>query len=602
MQSAISIEPVRSNLVAESMKKIREFFKSKTQHKPSLDMYQALEDIVNTLSAMAEGDTDQKIYLSSLDPGVGKTTAITAFVETLVSAPKYSHVGVMICVARLDEISSMINRLCIQRESVAVLTSNDEINKLGGANVNEAQVLFTTQQRLENRLNGSDFSKSSEFFFNGEVRDVRIWDETWLPGKGVTINRDAISSMFQQLRPYHPKLTARLDALASDLKIAKDNSKLSLPDFEQEYGVDLNSVLSVFDDTAVMSRSVSSLWYMSGKTVTVRKDDALGNVMLTYQQTLPDDLAPMLVLDASGRVRGTYKDMEMHRGNIIRLTTAVKHYDNLNLHVWTRGGGKSSWVNPDSFREKVDGIASTIRKKSDEEWLIVMHKPKGKLRSVQKAVIDLVGEDVDISKLHFIHWGRHMATNEYANVSNVILAGTLFFRPSDYEALGRLAADRHPSLNYTSEEQKRIEKGEHLHGILQALCRGSVRQCREGVCAPCDAYVIASVNSGIPAALTEVFPRAKLHEWRPIGRVIKGQVKEALAYIDDCVLNGIDVIKFSDVKKAIGIKDSSNFNHNIRQHSNFKAEVAERGLVEWGRNRKTAFRNLGELLGFEDES
>jgi hypothetical protein len=44
---------------------------------------------------------------------------------------------------------------------------------------------------------------------------------------------------------------------------------------------------------------------LSGKTVSVRRDGAYGNTMLDYRETLPQGLAPLVVLDASGRVRST---------------------------------------------------------------------------------------------------------------------------------------------------------------------------------------------------------------------------------------------------------------------------------------------------------
>lgn len=589
-----------NTLAHESNLLMRQFFEQKTQHQPSTQMFTALEEITETLEAMANGNADPKIYLSSLDPGVGKTSALAAFIESLIGNADYSHIGVMICLARLDEIRHMVDRIAIPKDSLCVLTSDPEINSLGGANADEAQVLITTQQRLENHLDGSNFASASEFHYNNQPRGVRIWDETWLPGIPVTIGCDDISSMLKQLRPIYPELTRKLDIIISDLRELKSGSKYSIPDFERNYGVDLNSVLGVFDQALDGQLPVTSLWYMSGKTVTIKTDDRYGNVMLTYRQTLPNDIAPMLVLDASGRVRETYSEMEAHRNNIVRLTPAPKDYANLNLHVWRTGGGKSSWSCSDKNRELLDGIVSTIKRKPNEEWLVVVHKPNGRIRNIKTAVEDLLSDSFDISKIHFINWGNHMATNEYANVPNVILAGTLFYRPSYYEAIGRLAADRHPSLRYSKTEQKRIEMGEHLHGILQALCRASVRQCKGNLCAPCNAYVIASVRSGIPDALPTVFPGAKIKDWRPIKVTLKGKIKEAVDYIDKRLSEGVTTIKFVDVKKSLGIKSSSNFSKDIRLHADFQSELNHRGIIEWGAGQRlTAFRLIdGSLYGF----
>ncbi len=592
-----------SVLAERSNQRIREFFNGNTQHRPSEQMYQALEDITGTLSAMAEGRADAVVFLSSLDPGIGKTTAVSSFVESLIEDEGYSHVGVMICVARLDEIRGMVERMNIPGERFAVLTSDKDVNALSSTKVDDSQVLFTTQQRLENHLDGDSFAAAEEFYYKGKPRDVRIWDETWLPGVGVVVGKDDLSSLLKPMRPVYPELTKVVDGLIDRIRDLDEGSRLEIPDFESDYGVDLNAALRAVDGSQSANSSVTSLWLMSGKTVTIRRDGAYGSVMLTYHQTLPEDLAPMIVLDASGRVRETYAEMESCRGNIVRLTSARKRYDDLTIHHWNVGGGKTAWSDSGRFRELADGIASTIKKKPEDKWLIVVHKTGGKIRNVESAVRDLLGLDHDHSKVHFINWGRHMATNAYADIPNVILAGTLFLRPSTYEALGRLAADRSPDHEYSDKDMRRIAMGEHMHCILQALCRASVRQCRGDSCPPCDAYVIASITSGIPATLPKVFPGAKIREWRPVKRELKGKIKAVLAYLDQRIDEGCKCIKFKEVTKVVGIRDSSNFRSDIRQHPDFKAELAERCIREAGKCYMTEFRIMdASYFGFVDES
>src|SRR5262249_44930766 len=146
------------------------------------------------------------------------------------------------------------------------------------------------------------------------------------------------------------------------------------------------------------------------------------------------------------------------------------------------------------------GIAKTIDTKPDQRWLVVVHRRDGKVGDVAREVRSLM--TAPQGNVEFITWGAHMATNDFVDVRNVILAGTLFFRPSFYEALKRLAAGRSANEGTVSKEElERTMVGEHAHAILQALCRGAVRRCDGERCHPCDAYVIASVRSGIPDAL-----------------------------------------------------------------------------------------------------
>jgi hypothetical protein len=75
-------------------------------------------------------------------------------------------------------------------------------------------------------------------------------------------------------------------------------------------------------------------------------------------------------------------------------------------------------------------------------------------------VRDLITGNKD--RVHLLNWGAHQATNDYSGVPNVILAGTLFYRPSYYEALARLAVDRRPAKGSIDDATfDDVMKGEH---------------------------------------------------------------------------------------------------------------------------------------------
>ena len=289
----------------------------------------------------------------------------------------------------------------------------------------------------------------------------------------------------------------------------------------------------------------------------------------------------MVVLDASGRVRATYREWESKRGGLVRLKEATKSYSNLTVHVWTTGGGKSAFAK--RGKTLVDGIATTINTKSEDEWLVVCHKPKPGFWDVETDVRELLTGSQD--KVHFITWGNHYATNAYSNVPNVILAGTLFWPASAYESLGRLAA-AFPSDRgrYPEESFKAVMEGEHSHLILQALCRGSVRLCKGSDCAPCDAYIIASVNKGIPDAIPRIFPGCTVLRWRPIPRALTGKVREAVGFIAQWFgEHDQDYLPFKLVKAAINMTDSANFKNCVRRHPDFVEELVSMGIVEYGK-------------------
>ena len=192
-------------------------------------MWEALADLVGTMEAMAKGTAPAKFYLSSLDPGVGKTTAIRFFIDVLLEKLWLQDVGVLLCVARLDEVRSLVESIGIPANMLAVLTSDTKLNAMGRAAVNDAQVLITTQQMIESRLKAGDFKDAIDFHYRGQPRACRLWDESFLPGATVTIGRYALSSLFEPLSMAYPELTEQLVNIFNSIGESKDGELFWMP-------------------------------------------------------------------------------------------------------------------------------------------------------------------------------------------------------------------------------------------------------------------------------------------------------------------------------------------------------------------------------------
>jgi hypothetical protein len=151
----------------------------------------------------------------------------------------------------------------------------------------------------------------------------------------------------------------------------------------------------------------------------------------------------MVVMDASGRCRETYKEWIRSRANLVEGPAAVKDYGNLTIHHWNRGGGKSSWRKDSAGL--LDGIVKIIASKPDhEEWLVVHHKPsfrKG-MPNIPKRLREMV---VNGDRLSFVTWGAHSAVNRFSHIRNVILAGILFLPEPAYEATARATVGSKPA-------------------------------------------------------------------------------------------------------------------------------------------------------------
>lgn len=242
------------------------------------------------------------------------------------------------------------------------------------------------------------------------------------------------------------------------------------------------------------------------------------------------------------------------------LRSAVKDYSPLTVHHWKTSGSKTGFHARGS--ELARGIARTILERPDERWLVVVHKPDTKVGNVEKQIRkDLAGNDVDVS---FISWGQHMATNEYADVGNLILAGTLFMRKSHYVGLTHLSQDRPTNPGFaTPVEVMNTERGEHANLILQAVCRGSVRKSDGSKCHPMNAYIIAASQSGISEALPNIFPSCDIRQWLPEGPAKPvGKVKDAIRLLTEEVTKGIAWISLRSIRESLKMT-AGNFSNRV---------------------------------------
>lgn len=589
-------------LAQRTLKRLQRTFDARN-HRPSPAQWDALADLAATLNAMADGKAEPRFYLSSLDPGVGKTQTLIHFVDALLSLPVYEHVGVLICASRLSEVERMVQDIGLPPGMFAVVTSDAKLNAMGGAEVNGARVVITTQQMVERRLAERTYEKAGLFPFNDQPRAVRIWDEAFLPGQPLTLAADDLAHVLKTLVHLSAIIREDIKNIFNEVDGLPCGTRYAVPDFASKHpSITMNDALGLAErdeGTREDERAIlSALWFLSGKVVTIRRDGRYGNTMLDYKETLPMDLAPMVILDASGRVRRTYRDMQEERGMLVPLAKATKRYDRLKVNVWQTGGGKSAFAK--NAPELCAGIATAIETKPTEKWLVVAHKTSPQVGDTEKAVRSLLDQTPQ-ENVSFITWGNHAATNAYADVPNIVLAGTLFYRGSFYEALKRLASGRKATAGeVTKEEVRETELGEHAHLILQALCRGAVRRCDGEHCHPAEAWVIASVRSGIPDALPSIFPGCQVVRWSPIPRKLKGHALAVCAYLEAWATSARvgDVMPFRQIQRALGI-DARTFRDEVRRVTPLLVELGALGIEEHGKRNMTGYRLVSRSAAVE---
>lgn len=590
-------------LTQQTMLNLNDHFLGSTAHRPTAEMYAALEAAAVVLEDMANRTCQRSYFLSSLDPGVGKTSMVTKFTRCLLNSAEHCEVAMVICVARLSEIGKLVAEMGLPKSAYAAFTSDIDINRLGlgSDNTDQARVLFTTQQMVESRCDGKSFEATPEFHYRGMPRAVRVWDESLLPGETLTVTRQALMSTVSHLmKTKYATLAALLDDLQQNIKGVSNGSIVRIPEFgDMDNETGFQGLLEVLSGYPEDQRAVSSLRHLSGRNATVMNDGGENNTVLSYRDTLPEDFAPVLVLDASGRVRKTYPLWHSsNRKNLEILPSATKTYSNLTCHVWLASGGKSAFRDGLQRDQRIDAIASLIATKPEENWLVVHHKAE-KSFDVEREITALLPEDHK-GRVAFVPWGSHKATNDYVSFPNVVLAGTLFFPNSQYAALGRLSSALPDNEVLRKESLEAVVLGEHMDHILQAACRGAIRQSQGGDCPPSNLYIIASKKSGIEHALQEVFPGSKLREWFVGASVLKGKAAEVAEYVREWLTaHPFDLLPHSQVRDAVGGMDPKNFRSRIRRNPMFIDEMEEFGITETNRGRgKAGFVMAAADYGF----
>ncbi|WP_170373468.1 hypothetical protein, partial [Ruegeria arenilitoris] len=540
--------------------------------RPSASQLLAINDVATTLEKMAEAKCEPSVYLSSLDPGVGKTTTLIEFLKCITSSDDHHNVGVLVCVSRLSEVGRLFKEAGLNDEDFAVLTADSQTNRLSNTDPSQAQVLITTQQMLAMRCAGGSFSHCRDFHYLGEPRQVRVWDETLEPGEVVSLSSDDAGSLLPILRPVSSELADQVQSIQEQLISSQAGTTFQLPKIDPGLLKRAIGVANAED----AKRRLEALASLSGRVVRVASGMGRQRIALDIRDALPSDLVPLLVLDASGRVRQTYSHWEKQRGTLKRLRSAPKSYDQLIISVLDQGGGKDSWhKNGDQLAMEV---ATLVDSKPDEEWLVIHHKDA---RGVDPKDLICSYMQTDPSRVHFLHWGAHQATNEFKDIQNVVLAGTLFLPESHYEGLSYASTGRSLEEALPCDLIANVRLGEYGHAVLQALCRASVRGSDGSRCLPCNAYIIASPKSGIRKALTEWFPGCRIKTWRPAHKPLRGKVGDAVDYIQRCLQEDPTApIYFSELMDAVGIADRSNFNRTIRKNESFLAPVEALGLIE----------------------
>ncbi|MEV5024228.1 hypothetical protein MRBLMA1_004131 [Sphingobium sp. LMA1-1-1.1] len=532
--------------------------------KPFSKAFSALQKVMEEcLHSRCKSD----FYIFSGDPGTCKSTTVHGFIRRWKQAGFPGAGSVIIMLGTFDEIDSYRRGCGLGDFDFACVSADAKYNAygLGRDRAGEARVLFTTHQQVRQRmLEFGGFEGIDLFHYQGRPRSLRFWDEGLDAALPVSFSLEAVDALPAFLRGVKGS-AALIDAIRLfrfDAAQRKTGNIISVPADLRDPA--RNMVLALKDVSVPVDilRALEGLAYLAGQQAvlrrgTFRKDGDLdGLVIVGGGQPLPDDLAPLIILDGSARLRPSYRYWAMRSGNVTFLPKAIADYSSMELHWWNKGAGKTLLADPVE-REKIVNAAVELLNGSGEEWLVIHQKkvmpyltnPGFCVAEEIKAKLDNTG------KVHFLHWGKHLASNAYRNIGNVLIIGGNDYAHESYEAIYMAATGKLTDIDNGSV--RTIGAYEFAHHVYQAACRSNLRNMVHETAGRAKVYLIAANRRGRQEALAEAFEGCAMHDWLPVTKKPTKKDKAVMDAISALFDDGRTSITTKEIWMACGAKDAS---------------------------------------------
>lgn len=519
------------------------------------EIERSFDSLIKTMDQCFKGSLEPYFYLSPIDTGLGKSLCIKSYIKALIISGDIRNGGILICLQTKAEIQSFIDDCGLENNLFAVLVSNDPLNDkgCGEGRRDEAPILFTTHAMIRSR-SGASFLDAKDFYYQGKPRSLRLWDESLLPAEPVSFSIDTLASIAAPLRPHEPQFVRELDFFLKGVVWKTEGELFMVPESLSVGGGDIianegrgfkrlsEKQIAVLDQIAQSAE----------KELTVSQSRTTGKALSGIVSELPTDLAPAIILDASGRVKATYELWEKHRGNLVRLPSATNDYSNATINLWKTKAGRDALEDEEVGRAIFRQVAKLIESKPDEKWLMVSFKQDNKL-DVLEEVHSYLSEEISAKvELDYIHWGRHCAINDHADTKNIIIIGSWFYGRTAYKALYQAAAGEPVEENDT-EAITRMKKTEFQANFLQAFMRGHGRRSINGKAGECTAYVVASNSPNPTPLIANALPGCTINEWSPVPVGLSGQAKAIADYLLAQRAAGVRTIAKNALRKPVGI-------------------------------------------------
>lgn len=450
--------------------------------------------------------------------GGGKSALVQTFISDWKSTRFEGGGSVIVMLSTLEEVDSYISGAGLGREDYACLSPDQKYSGfgIGRGRAGEARILFVTHEQARRRmLEHNGFEAVEAFHYHGEARSLRIWDEGITPAVPVSFKLSHLEALPDAVRLRNPHLADMIEAMRLDNADRNEGHMLFVP-------IELGRAAGKFamDEKGWLAKPTAKilegLFYLAGRHAILKRDNWTGLSVIGTSAQLPDDLAPLIILDASAEHRHSYRLWANRTDNVIFLPPVPADYSHLTIYWFDKGANKSTLLKATERLKIVAAVADAVETNPCEEWLIIhAMEVEGSGPNPGFNISEEIEKSLSIgSRLTFLHWGRHLATNDYKRFQNVIIIGSLNYGQPGYEALCAAATGK-PGP-FAQQEINMIARGEFVHHVYQAACRSNLRNIVDGVAGAAKVFLIAPDRKNRQTGIEAAFKGCVIEAWEPI--------------------------------------------------------------------------------------
>lgn len=477
-----------------------------------------------------DGIINPGIYVSSIDCGLGKSLLVQRKLRQWKADSFPGLESFLVCLANFEEVDSYIAGIGLAKADYAVISASEEYNRygLGVGRAKEARILFISHEQFYCRVRERDcFSAVDTFHYDGKPRSCIIWDEAFhwsrpvsfpvdalaaLPDALVGCGADIIEPLRALIRDSTKLVTGEWMAIPANIRAVAGKALMMRPNLGQRHKGVLEGLMKLAGSRAFF-KCYRGEWSIVGAGL-----------------PLPNDLPPMIVLDASARLTDRYERMKGQGASVHILDPVTSRFANLTFQLIDRGAGKQTLQNADNRHECWTIVADLMNEKPGEEWLLGCDKSlfdgKDHLKGLPAELAPMLTDEGSVSA---VTWGRHFGSNEYRHIRNVIVMGAWDYKAPAYDAIELAKGGTLEGDEWGDTDARDMEFAGNL---FQMVCRSNVRNHVDGVCGEATVYLIMPASAKRRALIQKAFPGCRIQTYLPPSIPPRTRAQKIIAAFD----------------------------------------------------------------------